>query len=241
MVRPAEFVYRFFWQSVDWIYPPRCVGCGQPDSIWCEACRKSVQEITSSFCPKCGYPRNEAEICRGCDRYCPQFTSVRSWSVYEKSVKEAIHALKYQNNLSVGSIFCESLVAVILREGWKPDAIVPIPLSKVRMKERGYNQAAILAYPVSLRLGVPMFQNLIQRTKTTESQVHLNHYERMANLQNAFSARYTHHKFRKVLIVDDVITTGSTINDCARAILESGAEEVYGISVARAVINDMAT
>jgi ComF family protein len=109
------------------------------------------------------------------------------------------------------------------------------------MKDRGYNQAAILAYPISIHLGVPMIQNLILRTKTTESQVHLNHAERMSNLQNAFSARKSQRRFRKVLIVDDVITTGSTINDCARAILESGAEEVYGISVARAVINDMAT
>lgn len=241
MVRPAEFVYQFFWQTVDWIYPPRCVGCGQLDSLWCESCRLSVREISSNHCPRCGYPKNENERCRGCDRYSPQFSAVRSWAVYEKSIKEAIHALKYQNNLAVGSIFWESLVQIILKEGWEPDVIVPIPLSRARMKERGYNQAAALAYPVSLHLGIPLNQNLIQRIKTTESQVHLNHAERMLNLQNAFQARSKQHKYRKVLIVDDVITTGSTINDCARAILESGAEEVYGISVARAVINDMVT
>jgi ComF family protein len=161
--------------------------------------------------------------------------------VYETGVKEAIHALKYKNNLAVGSLFVSNLVSIIRKERWNLDAIVPIPLSRTRLKERGYNQAAILAYPISLHMKIPLVQNMIARTKSTESQVHLNHSERRNNLANAFSVNRFRGKYKRVLIVDDVITTGSTINDCARALLESGVEEVYGISVARSVLSDMET
>ena len=240
MDRPAEFLYHVFWQALDWIYPPICAGCGEPGKIWCETCHKSVKKISGTLCDLCGYPKQDLEVCPGCDTYGPQFTSIRSWAVYSGGVKEAIHALKYQNNLSLGTAFSDSLVGMIKDVGWKLDVVIPIPLSKTRMKERGYNQAKILAFPVALALGKPLDEKYVIRTRNTESQVHLHQNERAANLKDAFTT--TSHKWmnKNVLIVDDVITTGSTINECARVLIESGVKQVFGLSLARAVIGDMA-
>ncbi len=224
MDRPAEFLYHVFWHALDWIYPPICAGCGQPGQIWCESCQSSVKKISGNLCDLCGYPAGDFEICPGCDTYDPQFTAIRSWAVYSGGVKEAIHSLKYQNNLSLGIAFSDSLVKLIHHNGWNLDVVIPIPLSKNRMKERGYNQANVLAFPVAMALGKPLDEKYVIRTKNTESQVHLHQNERAANLKDAFTTTGTKWKNKNVLIVDDVITTGSTINECARVPHQFGSK-----------------
>ncbi len=241
MVRPAEFAYHLFWQSLDWIYPPKCGGCGEPGKTWCDACQKSILKISGKICDLCGYPIRDNQVCQGCNKYDPHFDAIRSWAVYSGSVKEAIHSLKYQNNLSLGEVFSHSLAGLVKKAGWKVDAVIPVPLSKARMKQRGYNQAWLLGYPVALQLQVPIDTSSVQRTKNTESQVHLNPEERAVNLKDAFGSTKMRWKDKNVLLIDDVITTGSTINECARALKFSGVKEVYGVSVARAVLGDMST
>ncbi len=229
MVRPAEFAYHLFWQSLDWIYPPICGGCGEPGTTWCNTCQKSVEKISGKICDLCGYPRRDDQTCPGCNKYDPQFSGIRSWAVYSGSVKEAIHSLKYQNNLSLGTVFSHSLTELVNQTGWNLDGVIPIPLSKARMKERGYNQTFLLGYPVALELRIPIDTRSVKRTKNTESQVHLNQEKRADNLKDAFITTNSRWKDKNVLLIDDVITTGSTINECARALKNSGVKEVYGV------------
>ncbi len=240
MLRPAIYAYRYFWQAVDWIYPPVCAGCGSPGEIWCTACQKSIQEIIDNICDRCGYPGTyESGKCPGCDKHNPQYTKIRSCGVYQGPLKEAIHALKYQDNLALGFTLSEMLAKKLKKEKWDIDLIVPVPLSMVRQKERGYNQAALLAHPLAERMGVKYDSKSLIRKKATESQVHLSAEERSRNMSDAFSAKPEVWKGQSVLIIDDVITTGSTINECARTILEGGAEAVFGLSIARAILHDI--
>jgi competence protein ComFC len=239
MDRPALLVYRAFWNMVDWVYPPVCAGCGNPGDIWCQECQKSTHYLNEKLCPVCGYPKNGAVRCLGCCHYTPNFNGVRSLAAYTGGIKTAIHRLKYQNDLGVGSIFTDQLTELIKRNGWKIDVVVPVPLSKQRKKERGYNQARVLAFPIALKLGIPLDDKSIIRTRETSSQVTLDAIERQKNITNAFSAKGNKLRDKNILIVDDVITTGSTINDCARAGKNAGAKEVYGISLGRVVLDEI--
>lgn len=240
MLRPAIYAYRYFWQAVDWIYPPVCAGCGLPGEIWCAECQKSIQEIRDNFCDSCGYPGIYVSgECPGCNKHDPQYTKIRSCGVYKGPLKEAIHSLKYQNNLALGFSLSEMLAKKINMEKWDIDLVVPVPLSKIRQKERGYNQAALLAHPLAERMGVKYDSKSLIRKKATESQVHLSAEERSRNMAEAFSAKPDVWKGQSVLIIDDVITTGSTINECARTIREGGAKAVFGLSIARAILHDI--
>jgi competence protein ComFC len=239
MDRPALLAYKAFWSIVDWVYPPVCAGCGHPGEIWCQECLNSTHYLIEKLCPICGYPKNGADRCLGCCHYSANFTEVRSLAAYTGGVKNAIHRLKYQNDLGVGSIFADMLKKLVLINGWKIDIVVPIPLSKQRKKERGYNQARILALPIALKLGIPLDDNSIIRTRETSSQVSLDAIERQKNIHNAFSAQGNKLRGKNILIVDDVITTGSTINDCARAGKIAGVKEVFGVSLGRAILNEL--
>jgi ComF family protein len=240
MLRPAIFAYRYFWQTVDWIYPPVCAGCGIPGEVWCAACQKSIKKINDNICDRCGYPgKFDLGECPGCDKHDPQYTKIRSCGVYQGSLKEAIHSLKYQSNLALGYFLSEILEAKLRNENWDIDLVVPVPLSKGRQKERGYNQAALLAHPLAKRMDIHYDSRSLTRQKYTESQVHLSAEERSRNMADAFSIKPSVWTGKRVLIIDDVITTGSTINECARAIKEGGAVDVYGLSIARAILHDI--
>ena len=240
MIRPAIYAYKFFWQAMDWIYPPACAGCGAAGEVWCADCRNSVVRIRPPVCERCGYPQNsKSSECAGCGKHQPAYTRLRSYGAYQGALKEAIHALKYQSNLALGFVFSQSLSEVIRDEGWKIDVISPIPLSPKRQKERGYNQAASVAHPLAGLLDIEYDAKSLTRIKNTESQVHLTADDRMKNMSGAFMLKERAWTGKRVLIIDDVITTGSTLNECARIAREGGAADVYGVSIARAILNDI--
>lgn len=240
MLRPAIFAYRYFWQTVDWIFPPVCAGCGIQGEVLCTACQSSIEKIEDRICDRCGYPGTfNAGECPGCNKHDPKYTKIRSCGNYKGPLKEAIHSLKYQNNLALGFILSEMLEEKLRNENWIIDIIVPVPLSRGRQRERGYNQAALLAHPLAKRMGLQYDSGSLTRKKYTESQVHLTAEERSCNMADAFSIKSNFFKGKNILIIDDVITTGSTINECARTIQEGGAKEVYGLSIARAILHDI--
>lgn len=239
MKQPALMAYQIFWNMVDWIYPPVCMGCGVLGESICDVCKNNIRYLTSGLCPICGYPRNNESDCKGCGNHQPNYTQLRSLAVYEGCIKESIHQLKYQNNIGVGHLFIDELVSLILANQWQIDFVIPVPLSARRQKERGYNQSGMLAYPVALKLNLQYDDKVLIRQRETSTQVELDARQRQTNLQNAFITLNNKFKDKNILIMDDVITTGATINDCARAVRISGAKEVFGISLGRAVIGDI--
>jgi ComF family protein len=130
------------------------------------------------------------------------------------------------------------LVGLYSQENWKVDLVVPVPLSRDRLRQRGYNQAGLIASALAKLLDLPYSDKALQRIRETKSQVGLNSTARMQNVQGAFQADGTIVKDETILVVDDLFTTGATLSACALSLLESGANEVYGLTVGRAHSNN---
>lgn len=236
MVCFTYFWYHIFWEALDWIYPPSCGGCGSMGVRWCTNCESSLVQIREDVCSICGYPYGNRNICEKCFRSKPSYTQLRSIYRYQTSIRRSLHQLKYKNDLGFGEILGQKCAEFLKSLEWSIDIITPVPLGKRRRKERGYNQAALIAYPIALLLKTPYKSKLLERVKETHSQIDFSAEQRKENMQNAFIAISTGLRGKNILIVDDVITTGSTMDSCAKALKKAGAKNVYGLSVARTMI-----
>lgn len=159
---------------------------------------------------------------------------MRSWSVYGGSIRSALLSLKYQNNLGLGEALASRLAPFVTAQEWPIELVVPVPLGKKRMDERGYNQVGLVAMPLA-SLNHWMYKpNAISRIRDSRSQVGLTPIERQENVANAFQGDPRIIDGKIVLLVDDIATTGATVRSCASALLNAGASEVYVLTLARA-------
>lgn len=165
----------------------------------------------------------------------PGFNALRSWAVFESPVQNALHRLKYRRDIGLGEALSGYMAQFLIQLNWPMDVIVPIPLGKQRLRERGYNQVAMVAIPLALQLGLSYSPNSLMRAKETRSQVGLSALERQENVRDAFQADTMIVKGCNVLVIDDVSTTGATLSSAAEALKSSGACNVYAITVARAL------
>jgi ComF family protein len=202
---------------------------------WCPECQNKVQVIADPMCDACGLPQALFGLCDRCKRNRPSFKSLRSWTVFEGPVQKALHQLKYRRNIGLGEALAKQMATFVSQLNWAVDGIVPIPLGKTRLKERGYNQVAMVAKPLALILGIDYRPGAIVRARETRSQVGLTALERKQNVQNAFKAINDKVNGRTVLLVDDVSTTGATLSSAAEALYASGAADVYAVTIARAL------
>lgn len=234
--RPAYRIYKGFWSFIDLLFPPSCAGCDTQGTQWCVSCQEKVHRLSGPICKRCGIPLHteDVENCPDCLRNPPYYKELRSYAYFEGPIRNAIHKLKYKGEISLGFLLAEKLIDSYRKWNWQVDLIVPVPLGVARLSERGYNQAALLARPLALYLGIPFQSHGLMRLRETRSQVGLSYEQRLENVRYAFSARNEIVAGRKVLIVDDVATSSATIDACAQAIHESGGLEVYGLTVARA-------
>ncbi len=228
--------YRLFWEVLDWLYPPNCGGCGSRGARWCDACSQITLEIEPPVCPICGNPNKNDEPCQRCEASRPAFTALRSYTVFNGAMREAIHRLKYRSDVGLGEALARPMINSLRKLNWPLDIITSVPLGLVRFEERGYNQATLLARPIALCLHLPFAAKLLIRTRETRSQVGLTVMERQENMVDAFRVRGKSVRGKNILVVDDVATSGATFNACAQALLAGGAANVYGFSLARAVL-----
>ena len=228
-------IYRAFWQTVDFIYPPTCCSCGNPGALFCSDCQANSQVITNNKCQICGIPLPSAGVCADCRNSPPPFSSLRSWAVYNGPLREALISLKYHNNLGLGMIFSDFLAEIIINEKWNIDYIVPIPISKGHARKRGYNQSMVISRPLSYLLDIPIDNRSVIRVKETSSQVTLSRDERFTNLKYAFRTVSDKLIGKRVLIVDDITTTGATLISCSETLKDSGCSEVYCLTVAKTI------
>lgn len=226
--------YRSIWNALDLLFPPQCGGCGKLGSRWCQTCRNSVKLLNGIVCEICGLPQEKPGVCRACLASRPRFHSLRSWAVFENPIQSALHKLKYRRDLSLGDAIAADMLSFVRSTNWKIDLVIPVPLGKQRMRERGYNQVAMIAKPLAMGLGLQYSSSLLVRAKETRSQVGLTRDERRKNVQDAFQAG-TGAREKVILIMDDVSTTGSTLSSGADALYRAGAREVYALTVARAL------
>jgi competence protein ComFC len=227
-------LYRSLWNALDLLFPPACGGCGKIGSRWCADCQQRVKILNGILCEICGLPLVEAGICDTCRAERPHFISLRAWAVFENPVQTALHKLKYRRDISMGDSLASQMLPFVRELNWPIDMIVPIPLGRKRLKERGYNQVGMIAKPLAMALNVKYAPDALMRRKETRSQVGLTKVERKENVNNAFQAE-AGIKEKTVLVMDDVSTTGSTLSSSAQALYASGAKGVYALTVARAL------
>ena len=233
--RPAYRFYQLIWNSLDWLYPPRCGGCGKSGSRWCPTCQQTTLRIIPPVCPRCGQSMTRAELCRKCRQTAPQFHALRSWGVFDGPLRNAIHRLKYRRDVALGEALARPLIELLETVDWSVDLATPVPLGVARQAERGYNQSALLAKLLALGCNLDYNPRSLRKTRDTPSQGGLSVEQRWANVAGSFEAIPKDAAGKHVLVVDDVTTSGATLSACAEALLSAGASWVYALTLARAV------
>lgn len=228
-------LYRSLWSGLDWIFPPVCAGCGRPGSRWCADCQAAVIPPAEPLCPRCGLPLAQPGLCPTCVANPPSFDLLRSWLIFEGPIRKALHRLKYRRDLGLGDALAEGLDGCLRQLGWTADLVVPMPLGRRRMRERGYNQVGLVARPLALARGWRYAPAALRRARETASQVGLSAEERRLNVRGAFRASERLVRGRQVLLLDDVATTGATLTEAARALRDAGAAGVNCLTIARAL------
>jgi ComF family protein len=225
------------WEYVDVLFPPRCAGCEKWGERYCTSCQDQTKLIRSSICQVCGEPQLGTfnTVCRRCTTAEIFYTELRSWALFDGPLQKAIHKLKYKRDLGLGEKFARPLFDLLRENHWKIDLVTAVPLDNTRRKERGFNQSLYLARPLALEAKLPIMPSAIERIKITKSQVGLSLEERRVNVADAFFADRRLVGGKSILIIDDVVTTGSTINSCAEAFMKSGSTKVYGLTLARSI------
>ena len=230
-------IYTQVWEYVDVLFPPRCAGCEKWGDRYCASCQAQTKLIRSSICHVCGEPQLGTlnTVCRRCRTSKIFYSELRSWALFDGPLQKAIHKLKYKRDLGLGEKFARPLFDLLRENHWKIDLVTAVPLDNTRRKERGFNQSLYLARPLALEAKLPIMPSAIERIKITKSQVGLSLEERKVNVADAFFADRRLVGGKSILIIDDVVTTGSTINSCAEAFMKSGSTKVYGLTLARSI------
>ena len=231
------FVNRCIWEILDTLFPPHCTGCEKWGVRLCDDCFRSIRRIKDPVCDCCGEPLYgfTENLCTRCKSSSIYIDHIRSWAIFEGVLKKSIHKLKYHRDIGLGMILAQPMISYLKKLDWHVDLIIPVPLDKERVKSRGYNQASLLAKPISYDIGVRFNSNCLTRFKTTKSQVGLSMSQRTENVKGAFRSGSLDISGLSILLIDDVVTTGSTLNSCADALKECGAKVVYGLTLARSL------
>lgn len=216
------------------VFPSNCVHCDAEGSLLCDMCISESKTLESGFCRRCAHAtRGSSLLCHACAESPPALTRLIAVYQFDGAMRDAVHALKYNDIRALGPVLGRLLAADPRLARLRPDAIVPVPLHPWRERSRGYNQAALLARPIAEDLQVPVTRNLLKRTVNSPPQVRSGPVSaRSGNVSGIFEAS-PDVAGRYVLLVDDVSTTGSTLRECARTLLRAGARRVDAVVLAR--------
>jgi ComF family protein len=216
-------------RALDVVFPPRCAGCCEGPWPFCDPCRDALIPLEPPWCARCGRPTpGPVPSCRSCPP--DPIATARAPFSYDGPAKKAIHRLKFSGWRTVAGALAAAMAATSPTEA---DIVTWVPLARRRRAERGYDQARALAHALAPLLGLPD-RALLRRRASTGAQARRPGTERRAAMAGAFAA-ISRVAPRRVLLVDDVLTTGATAADCARALVEAGARQVHVVTAARAV------
>ena len=228
-------------RTVNALYPPVCPACGEISvnaaggGVICETCRKQLKYIGGLRCLRCGKPvtAESVEYCFDCAHTAHAFTQgVGIWS-YTEEMKASMYRFKYQNKREYAAVYAKELQAEcgeVIRS-WEAEALIPVPLHLSKLRSRGYNQAEVLADAIGMQMGIPVDTSVLERCRKTLPQKELNDQERFRNLEKAFKIVGNVVKYKKIILVDDIYTTGATIDACAKQLLAAGAQKIYYAAV----------
>lgn len=231
----------------DLIFPPRCITCGvvlkeHGPLPFCPQCTAGIHFIRSPLCPRCGIPfpvtDGEDHLCGECLVTRRPYAVARAVGLYDETLLTAIHLFKYRGRIGIGKIL-GNIMADFAGGMWDMNVfsvIMPVPLHRKRLRERGFNQAVILAREIAKRFSLPIDFLTLRRVIFTEPQVGLGREGRSVNVREAFAVRKPERTAgKRILLVDDVYTTGSTLTECALTLLKAEADSVAVLTLAKAV------
>jgi len=234
MVSVLPQVTRLGGMALDLLFPKWCLGCGKEGDFICPSCRNTMPRVMPPLCPRCGRPQASSILCSRCVGWAAGIDGIRAPFRFEGVVQQAVYKLKYENLRAIAPLLSQMLYSYITENRVPGDTLVPVPLHSKRLRERGYNQATLLARELSEMTGLPLVTNHLIRQKDTHPQaLTKTASDRQSNVANAFYSREL--QGREVLLIDDVATSGATLNACAAALKAAGAISVWGLVLAREI------
>ena len=222
--------------ALDILFPKRCVGCGSEGDFICHSCRQALLRIAPPICPMCGRPQASGILCPDCVSWQAEIDGIRSPFRFEGVMRQAIHQLKYRNLRALAAPLAELLADYLITSPVPAEVLVPVPLHKKRLRERGYNQSGLLARELSKLTSLPVAEDYLIRQQHTSPQARTSNVgERYSNVAGAFACRNHGLRNKQVLLIDDVSTSGATLDACAAALKAAGAASVWGLVMAREI------
>ena len=221
---------------LDLLFPRRCVGCGTGGSFLCAPCQSALPHLPPPLCAKCGKPLSFGTLCHDCENHPIEIEGIRSLFPFNGVVRQAILQFKYQNVKALAAPLAQLMGEYLGAHPLPADTLIPVPLHPRRLRERGYNQSSLLARELSKLASLPIVDGALLRLKNTPPQTKTNSAEdRQRNVAGAFTCRDRQLAGRRILLIDDVCTSGATLDACAAALKMAGATSVWGLTLAREV------
>jgi ComF family protein len=222
--------------TLDFLFPKTCVGCGEAGELLCSKCRRSLTRLHPPICPKCGRPQASGVLCPTCITWDNAVDGIRAPFRFQGTIREAVHQLKYSNLRILERPLAELMCDYLERHPIQADIIVPVPLHPKRMRERGYNQSELLARELGRLTCLPVDADALRRIKHTRPQARTASVEeRRKNVAGSFDCRGGGLEGLRVLLIDDVATSATTLDTCAAALKAARVAAVWGLVLAREV------
>lgn len=221
-------------RALDLVFPPRCAACGGAGAWFHDACLDAMPRAEPPRCIRCWFPAGPEGVCAQCRRRPAAFDGLRSLYVMAGGAREAVHALKYRGHAAAGQRMGALMARSARAFALSADLVTCVPMLGRRRRTRGYNQAEMLGRAVARDLGLPFRRDALRRIRGAPPQARAETpEERWRNVAGAFAARTEHVAGLRVLVVDDVATTGATLDACAAALRAAGASQVWCLTWAR--------
>jgi ComF family protein len=219
--------------ALNLLFPPYCIGCGKEGNFICGHCSHDLAFISPPVCRLCGRPLLPDSSCPGCIGESSPIDGIRAPFLFDGLVRHAIHELKYNNLRAIVPTLTAYLHEYLIESPLPGNVLVPVPIHPKRLRERGYNQSALLTHELHRLSGLPMVEGCLVRTRYITPQARAaSAAERLKNISGAFTCADTRLMGKEVILVDDVSTSGATMNACAAALKSAGVLKVWGLSLA---------
>lgn len=220
--------------AIGFFFPARCIGCGKVGGFLCPGCFHTLPHLLTPVCNKCGRPESTGALCPTCWGWQTQIDGIRSPFRFDGVIRQAVHELKYRNLRAIAGCLAELLFGYLQANPVPGEVLVPVPLHTKRLRNRGYNQSSLIVKELSKLAALPVVEGCLVRVKDSLPQARTETADqRRRNVVDAFACADQRFRGKRIVLIDDVCTSGATLEACATALKSTGALSVWGLTLAR--------